>query len=143
MSLPPVGARMSHELRLDAPAIKAGALLVGDFNPLHHDEAFAARSRYGGLIASGAHTSALLAGLVSRGYGQAEHGARPVVGVDYSVQFRGPVRVDQVMRMEWMVESHEARRSGTLVRMQGRIVDAADDALVALTAALTVFYFGS
>ena len=138
---PPVGACFTLPLVLDAAAIKAGATLIGDFNPLHHDEAFAAASRYGELIASGAHTAALLAGAVSRGFGASPNNGRPVVGVDYRVQFRGPVRVGRAMRMEWTVVAAEPRRSGTLVRVEGRIVDAADDNAVALTAALTVLYF--
>ena len=138
---PPVGAGFALPLVLDAAAIRAGATLVGDFNPLHHDEAFAAASRYGELIASGAHTSALLAGAVSRGFGPSPNNGRPVVGIDYQVQFRGPVRVGRAMRMEWTVVAAEPRRAGTLVRMEGRIVDAADDSAVALTAALTVLYF--
>ncbi len=140
MAAPPVGARMAQDLLLDAEAIRAGARLVGDRNPLHHDEVFAAASRFGELIASGAHTAALLAGIVSNGFAAAADDGRPVVGVDYTVQFRGPVRVGRPMRMEWVVTSHEARRSGVIARMAGSIVDAADGT-PALTAELTALYF--
>jgi acyl dehydratase len=38
---------------------------VGDTNPIHHDPEFAASSRYGRLIASGTHATALLLGLTA------------------------------------------------------------------------------
>ena len=141
MAAPPVGARLAESLLLDAAAIRAGATFIGDANPLHHDAAFAARSRYGELIASGAHTAALLAGLVGRGFGQDGANDRPSVGMEYKVRFRGPVRADRPMRMEWVVTSVEPARSGQVARMEGRIVDA-QTGTEALTAELAVLYFG-
>ncbi len=140
MAAPPVGARIERALKLDAAAIKAGALMVGDTNPLHHDEAVAAASRFGELIASGAYTAALLAGMLSNGFGDESKDGRGQVGVDYQVQFRGPVRVDREMRMEWSVTGHEQRRSGTMAHMEGRIVDVATG-VPAVTATLNALYF--
>ena len=56
------------------------------------------------------------------------------------MQFRGPVRVGRLMRMEWVVAELQERRSGTLARMEGRIVDTTDDATV-LSAELKLLYF--
>lgn len=142
MTAPAVGARLTADLLLDAAAIRAGATLIGDANPLHHDAAFAAASRYGGLIASGAHTAALLAGLVGRQFGQEGAHERASVGMEYTVRFRAPIRVDRPMRMEWVVTSVQPARSGQIARMAGRIVDAADGT-TALTAELVVLYFGT
>ena len=140
MAAPPIGARMERDLLLDADAIRAGARLVGDMTPLHHDPPFAAASRYGEMIASGAHTSALLAGILSNGFDDEANDGRPMVGVDYKVSFRGPVRVSRGMRMDWIVMAHEPHRSGVIARLEGRIVDA-ETAAVALTAEMTVLYF--
>ena len=140
MAAPPVGARVERELRLGAAAIRAGATMVGDMNPLHHDEAVAAASRFGELIASGAHTSALLAGMLGSGFGDEAKDGRGQVGLEYRVQFLGPVRVGRGMRMEWVVAAHEQRRSGTIARMEGRVVDA-EDGGVAIAAELAVLYF--
>ena len=140
MAAPPVGARLERDLLLDAAAIRAGALMVGDHNPLHHDEAFAAASRYGELIASGAYTSGLLAGLLSIGFGEAAENDHGHVGVDYHVRFRGPVRVNRLMRMEWVVATLEERRSGIVATMEGRIIDTTDNATV-LTAEMKLLYF--
>ncbi len=141
MAAPPLGARMSRPLCLDAAAIRAGALQVCDRNPLHHDDAFAAASRYGELIASGAHTAALLAGSLSEGFGDEHADGLGHVGMEYQVRFEGPVRVGRPMRLEWVVAALEPRRSGTVARLEGSIVDAATGA-TALSARMTILYFG-
>ena len=140
MAAPPIGSRLERDFRLDAAAIKAGATMVGDMNPLHHDDAMAAASRYGELIASGAHTSALLAGMLGGGFGEEGLDGRGQVGVDYRVQFRGPIRVGQLMRIEWVVMAHEPRRSGTIAQLEGRILDV-ETGKAAVEATLTVLYF--
>lgn len=133
-----VGDRVEQEFSLDAAAIRAGAQLVGDFNRLHHDETFAASSRFGDLIASGAHTSALFAGLTTKRFGKKDGGRG--VGVDYSVQFLAPVRVNRRLRMEWTVVALEPKRSGTIARLEGTIVDTTDDVTV-MSGKMTIFYF--
>lgn len=142
MAAPPVGARLERDLLLDAAAIKAGAHVVGDLNPLHHDDAFAAASRYGELIASGAYISGLLAGLLSIGFEGATEHENGHVGVDYQLRFCGPVRVDRLMRMEWVVTALEERRSGTVAIIAGRIIDKTDNATV-LSAEMKLLYFTS
>ena len=135
---PPVGTWLHRDLLLDAAAIGAGASLVRDRNPLHHDAAFAATTRFGGLIASGAHTSALLAGLISDLLTEGGYG--PAVGVEYRVRFLRPVHVDRRMRMEWVVTGSDPAQSGDLVRLSGRIVDA-QDGRVALSGEMTCLFF--
>ena len=142
MAAPAVGSRTSRELRLDAEAIKATALQVGDRNKLHHSDAFAAASRFGELIASGAYTSGLLAGLLSEGFGEVDDDGYGHVGVEYKVRFIGPVRVDRLMRLEWEVMALEPRRSGTLARLAGRITDTTDGK-IAVAAEMTLLYFGA
>lgn len=137
-----VGARTEHWLTLDADAVRAGATLVGDFNPLHHDEAFAATTRFGGLFASGAHTSALLAGVISQGWSSAEpDSGRGYVGVDYAVQFKAPCPVNHRLRLEWEVVAIEPKSRGHLVRLEGRIVDEDED-IVVLTGRMSMLSYG-
>lgn len=138
-----VGARNQHWLTLDADAVRAGATMVGDHNPVHHDEAFAATTRFGGLFASGAHTSALLAGMVSKGWPSLADpdGPRGYVGVDYSVQFKAPCMANHRMRFEWEVTAIEPKSRGQIIRLEGSIVDEDTDALV-LAGKMTMFgYF--
>ncbi|MGI4799912.1 MAG: MaoC family dehydratase [Janthinobacterium lividum] len=141
MSAPPVGARLTKEIRFDAEAIRTTALHVGDTNPLHHDADIAAASRFGELIASGAYTSGRLAGLLSEGFGDEAADGKGQVGVDYTVRFIAPVRVDRLMRLEWTVAELEPRRSGTIARLEGSIVDTTTDT-VAVAAEMKLFYFG-
>ena len=57
--------RFSSEIKLTPKMVREYALAVGDTNPVHHDPEFAATTRYGRLIASGAHTAALLFALTA------------------------------------------------------------------------------
>jgi len=138
MTAPPVGTRLARDLLLDADAVRDGARLVGDLNPLHHDAAYAAASRFGGLIASGAHTAAVLAGVISELI--AERGFGPAVGMDYQVRFLRPVHVGRRMRMEWRVAHVEPTRLGEIGRLEGRMVDA-EDGSIAITAAMHCLFF--
>src|ERR1043166_4683503 len=54
--------RFTSEVKLTPDLVSAYAVRAGDTNPVHHDPSFAAGTRYGRPIASGAHTTALLLG---------------------------------------------------------------------------------
>jgi 3-hydroxybutyryl-CoA dehydratase len=58
-----VGDSFERIVTLEEASIAAFAETSGDANPLHHDRQFAARSRFGGIIAGGPQTSSLLRGL--------------------------------------------------------------------------------
>lgn len=79
--------RFSSEVKLTPAAVADFAHAAGDDNPVHHDQAFAASSRYGRLIASGAHTTALLLGLIGSHYSK----KGSMVGLEFWVSFRRPV----------------------------------------------------
>ncbi len=55
--------RVASEVTLTPATVVAYAHAAGDDNPVPHDAGFAASTRYGRLIASGTHTTALLLGL--------------------------------------------------------------------------------
>lgn len=60
-----VGQRASRRLTLTAQHVRMFAYLSGDYNPLHFDEAFAARTKFGRLVVQGGLTTGLLHGLVA------------------------------------------------------------------------------
>jgi acyl dehydratase len=76
--------------------VAAYAQVAGDTNPVHHDGEFAASTRYGRLIASGMHTTALLLGRTASYFSQ--EGA--MVGLEFWVRFRRQVYADETISQE-------------------------------------------
>ena len=111
--------RFSSEVRLTPTMVAAYAHAAGDNNPVHHDRAFAASTRYGRLIASGTHTTALLLGLTASHFSQ--QGA--MVGLEFWVRFRRPIYADETIRLEWLVVkvTPNERLRGEIVELRGRI----------------------
>ena len=60
-----VGQRARRTLTVTAEHVRVYAELTGDHNPLHFDEAFAAGTRFGRLVAQGGLTTGLLHALVA------------------------------------------------------------------------------
>jgi acyl dehydratase len=111
----------STVVTLTPASVAAYAEAAGDTNPVHHDAAFAATTRYKRLIASGTHTTALLLGLTAAHYSQ--HGA--MVGLEFWVRFRRPIYADETIRLEWLVVrvTPNAKLRGEVVELRGRITD--------------------
>jgi 3-hydroxybutyryl-CoA dehydratase len=111
--------RFSTEVTLTPSDVAAFARAAGDPNPVHHDPAFAASTRYGRLIASGSQTSALLMGLTASHF--SARGA--MVGLEFWFRFRRPVLADETVRVEWLVVkvTPHARLRGDVVDLRGRI----------------------
>lgn len=123
-----VGERFEKALVLDAASIRAFATMVGDFNPLHHDETIAARSRFGGLIASAAQTSALMAAFTATFVTE----RTPGVGLDLAFRFHKAVRADDPLELVWTVEGVEPkpRFGGHVIAFTGAMTDSAGDIAV-------------
>src|SRR6185437_91867 len=88
--------------------------LTGDRNPLHYDEAAAARSRFGGIIVQGGVTSGLLNAVVAEdlpGPGSV------FLHVDWS--FRAPVRPGDTITAE--VEVLEVRADKPISKLRTTI----------------------
>jgi acyl dehydratase len=129
-----VGERFERTVRIDAEAIRAFAAASLDFNPLHHDEDAARRSRFGGLIASGPHTAALLMGITATHFA-----ARCApLGLDFRLQFRKAVRAGDTLRLAWTVTRVEAKESldGELVHLEGSAHNDAGELALAATGLL-------
>jgi acyl dehydratase len=60
-----VGQRASRRLTITADHVRQFAEISGDYNPLHFDEAFAARTKFGRLVAQGGLTTGILHALVA------------------------------------------------------------------------------
>jgi acyl dehydratase len=60
-----VGQRASRRLTVTSEHVEKFAEISGDRNPLHFDEAFAARTKFGRLVVQGGLTTGLLHALVA------------------------------------------------------------------------------
>jgi len=60
-----VGQRASRSLTLTSEHVKTFAQLTGDYNPLHFDPEFVARTKLGKLVVQGGLTTGLLHALVA------------------------------------------------------------------------------
>lgn len=123
-----IGDTAEREVFLTAEEIVRYATELGDPNPLHRDEGAALQSRFGNLIASGAHLAALLTAALaaftwSRG---------PSLGLGLNCQFRRAARAGQVLRIAWRVVAIErsAKLGGDVVTFDGAIRDGNDQVLV-------------
>jgi acyl dehydratase len=109
-----VGDTFVEHLQVTPAHLTVGASLIGDFNPLHVDEAFARRSRYGGCILHGVITSAIIgapAGMIFCG---------TAIGyLEHNCKFLAPVRAGDTLTTTWTVLAKEdkPRHGGGVVRM--------------------------
>ena len=112
--------RFSSEVQLTPAMVATYADAAGDTNPVHHDPAFAATTRYGRLIASGTHTTALLLGLTAAHFSR--HGA--MVGLEFWVRFRRPIYAEETIRLEWLIikVTSNTKLRGDIVELRGRII---------------------
>ncbi len=62
---PPVGTRATWTRTLTADDVESYALITGDRNPLHFDDAFAGSTRLGRLVVQGGLTTGLFNALVA------------------------------------------------------------------------------
>ena len=59
------GQKATRTMDVTAECVKTYAQLTGDYNPLHFDEEFASKTRFGRLVAQGGLTTGLLHALVA------------------------------------------------------------------------------
>lgn len=114
--------RFSSEVKLDPARVADYAQAAGDDNPVHHNAEFAANTRYGRLIASGTHTTALLLGLTAAHFSKKS----AMVGLEFWVRFRRPIFADERIRLEWLVVkvTPNTKLNGEVVELRGRIIGA-------------------
>lgn len=116
-----VGYEVSKPYVFTRENIRRFADEAGDDNPFHRDEEKAAASRFGGIIASGPHMSAVLMAVCA----SREMGTRDGVGLDFSFRFLRAIPAGTATSLIWTVtavEPHEGLK-GELITLEGRIVD--------------------
>lgn len=134
----PVGRRFTTgSVALDAAAIKEFAARF-DPQPFHLDEAAAAKSFFGGLVASGWHTAALtMRLLVTSGLPI----AGGVIGAGGEIRWPRPVRPGDVLHVVSEVVAARPSRSRPgigLVSVRSETRDQRDEVVQVMTAELVV-----
>jgi 3-hydroxybutyryl-CoA dehydratase len=113
------GERFSSEVTLTPAIVAEYARAAGDNNPVRHDSEFEKATRFGRLIASGTHTTALLVGLTASHFSR----QRAMVGLEFWVRFRRAVYADERIRLEWLVikVTGNPKLGGDVVELRGRV----------------------
>lgn len=128
--------RFAATVSLTPERVSHYARAVGDTNPVHHDAAFAAASRYGRLIASGTHTTALILGLTASHFSR--HAA--MVGLEFGVRFLKPIYADETIELQWLVirVTSNDKLKGDIVELRGRIRNQAGQTALGATGKVLV-----
>jgi acyl dehydratase len=108
-----VGEKAERSLTLTARHVEQFAELTGDYNPLHFDGGFAARTRFRGLVVQGGLTTGLLHALVAMdlpGPGS--------VFLSQQWRFTAPVYIGDTITAEAEVVSVHATKPVTQLRVR-------------------------
>jgi len=103
-----VGQKASRTLTLGHEQVAAYAGITGDYNPLHFDEAFAARTKFGRLVVQGGLTSGILNALVAQ-----DLPGPGTVFMSQALEYRAPVFVGDTITGEVEVLSLHAQKPVT------------------------------
>ena len=87
-----IGDKFSKERKVTDELIRAFAEVSGDYNPIHLDEEFAAKTRFGRRIAHGMLSGAFISAVL--GY---EFEARKIVYLSQTMRFIAPVFIDDTI----------------------------------------------
>ncbi len=125
-----VGDTFEARLHFTADSVRRFAAMTGDTNPLHHDEAYARASRFGGLIACAGDYTAQMMGALAKAL-TARGGA---LGLEFQFKFLRAVHAGETLDLRWVVAAvtpkpglggHIVQVEGTLARPDGTVSVAA------------------
>ena len=103
-----VGQRAERRLTLTAQHVKTFAELTGDYNPLHFDEAFVSKTKFGRLVVQGGLTTGLLHALVAM-----DMPGPGTVFLSQNWKFTAPVYIDDTITASAEVLSVHATKPVT------------------------------
>lgn len=117
-----VGQRAERSLTLTAQHVKTFAELTGDYNPLHFDEGFVSKTKFGRLVVQGGLTTGLLHALVAM-----DMPGPGTVFLSQNWKFTAPVYIDDTITASAEVLSVHATKPVTqlgirVTRQTGEVV---------------------
>src|SRR5262247_1871242 len=107
-----VGQKASRTMTVTADHVKTFAEMTGDYNPLHFDRAFAARTKFGRLVAQGGLTTGILHALVAM-----DMPGPGTVFLSQNWKFTAPVYIGDTITAEAEVLSVHASKPVTQLRI--------------------------
>jgi acyl dehydratase len=127
--------RFETTMTITETHIVLGAGLFGDFNPLHLNQRFAERSRYGSRIAHGYLTTSFMAAQL----GMLFHGTA-IAYLEHTSRFTAPVRAGDTLTITWTVSARDdkPRHHGGIVTLDGICINQDDEKVAAATAKMLV-----
>lgn len=131
-----VGESFESTVTITEAHLMLGAGYVADFNPLHVDEEFAKRSRFGGRILHGMLTSALMGGPVGMHF----HGTA-IAYLEHNARFLAPVRPGDTLTLAWQVTGllPKPAHQGGVVELAGTATNQADVVAARATGKIMVY----
>ena len=117
-----VGQKATRSLTITQDHVRTFAEMTGDYNPLHFDEAFAAGTKFGRLVAQGGLTTGILHALVAM-----DMPGPGTVFLSQNWKFRAPVFIGDTVTAEAEVLSlHDSKPVSqlgiTVSRQDGEVV---------------------
>jgi acyl dehydratase len=111
-----VGEAFNGSITVTEAHLVLAAGLVGDFHPLHVDETFAARTRYGGRVLHGVFTAALVGGPVGTFFS-----GTGVAYLEHACRFTEAVRPGDTLTTTWTIagKDDKPQHDGGVVALSG------------------------
>ena len=121
------GERFGTRLTVTEAHLVLGAGLFGDFNPLHVDEEFAKKSRFGTRILHGPFTSALISAPVGMFFS-----GTAIAYLEHRCRFLAPVRPGDTLETQWTVTQKldKPKHRGGIFVLEGRCTNQAGEVAV-------------
>lgn len=110
-----IGHKAQRTLTLTEDHVKTFASLTGDYNPLHFDPSFVAKTRFGRLVVQGGLTTGLLHALVAM-----DLPGPGTVFLSQNWKFTAPVYIDDTITAEAEVVSVHATKPVTQLHVRVR-----------------------
>ncbi|MCS7122235.1 MAG: MaoC/PaaZ C-terminal domain-containing protein [Archaeoglobaceae archaeon] len=98
-----VGYRIVYEKKIEDVDVKFFGLVSGDLNPVHFDDSFASKTRFGGRVVHGMLTTSLVSAAVARIPGT-------IVLLENFFKYTSPVRPGDLVKVEGVVVEKDRNR---------------------------------
>jgi len=115
-----VGERFGASVTVTETHLVLAAGMFGDFNPLHVDQEFARKSRFGTRILHGPFSSALVSSPVGMFFA-----GSAIAYLEHACRFKAPVRPGDTLATEWTVleKLDKPRHRGGICVLRGVAVN--------------------